>query len=74
MSKHLVVRPAPAPRVAVLCALAMSLLVVGPAFAGPPLLCHPFDIGSSRSLPWDGSSSWSRRMSIAFTMPRAAKT
>lgn len=58
MSKHLVVRPTPAPRGAVLCALAMSLLVVGPAMAGPPLLCHPFDIGSSRSLPWDGSSSW----------------
>src|SRR4051794_12294957 len=29
-----------------------------PALAGPPLLCHPFDIGSARSLPWDGSSSW----------------
>ena len=29
-----------------------------PAFAGPPLLCHPFDIGSARSLPWGGSSGW----------------
>lgn len=29
-----------------------------PALAGPPLLCHPFDIGGARSLPWDGSSSW----------------
>ena len=28
------------------------------ALAGPPLLCHPFDIGSSPSLPWDGSSAW----------------
>jgi len=26
--------------------------VVPSAFAGPPLLCHPFDIGSARSLPW----------------------
>ena len=29
-----------------------------PALAGPPLLCHPFDIGSSASLPWNGSASW----------------
>src|SRR5215204_3214015 len=32
--------------------------VAGPAFAGPPLLCHPFDIGSARSLPWDGANAW----------------
>lgn len=32
--------------------------VARPAFAGPPLLCHPFDIGSARSLPWSGVSSW----------------
>jgi hypothetical protein len=24
------------------------------AFAGPPLLCHPYDIGAAKSLPWDG--------------------
>jgi hypothetical protein len=29
-----------------------------PAQAGPPLLCHPFDIGSAVSLPWSGTSSW----------------
>src|SRR6185503_4586596 len=29
-----------------------------PALAGPPLLCHPFEIGTARSLPWDGTSSW----------------
>src|SRR3954468_707412 len=23
-----------------------------PAFAGPPLLCHAFDIGAANSLPW----------------------
>ena len=28
------------------------------AQAGPPLLCHPFDIGGARSLPWEGQS-WS---------------
>lgn len=27
------------------------------AVAGPPLLCHPYDIGSAKSLPW--GSSWS---------------
>jgi hypothetical protein len=29
-----------------------------PAYAGPPLLCHPYDIAQAQSLPWDGSS-WS---------------
>ena len=24
------------------------------ALAGPPLICHPFDIGKARSLPWGG--------------------
>ena len=28
------------------------------AVAGPPLLCHPYDIGSARSLPWTGPA-WS---------------
>lgn len=29
-----------------------------PAVAGPPLLCHPFDIGTATSLPWSGTTSW----------------
>ncbi len=29
-----------------------------PALAGPPLLCHPFDIGTAASLPWSGAASW----------------
>ena len=29
-----------------------------PAVAGPPLLCHPFDIGNARSLPWDGTRAF----------------
>ena len=35
-------------------------LVIGaqPALAGPPLLCHPFDIGSARSLPWNDTGAW----------------
>ena len=44
----------------VLTALALTLAVAAPALAGPPLLCHPFDIGSARSLPWDGNASWSQ--------------
>jgi hypothetical protein len=27
------------------------------ALAGPPLICHPFDIGNAKSLPWT-SSTW----------------
>lgn len=26
--------------------------------AGPPLICHPFEIGKARSVPWGGGSSW----------------
>ncbi len=36
-------------------ALGAMLLAAWPALAGPPLLCHPFDIGSARSLPWSGT-------------------
>jgi hypothetical protein len=30
------------------------------AIAGPPLICHPQDIGAAKSLPWttDGSNKW----------------
>jgi len=41
----------------VLASLAVLGLAV-PAFAGPPLLCHPYDIGTARSLPWSGASGW----------------
>ncbi len=37
----------------------LVLLVLAPvAFAGPPLVCHPFDIGDARSLPFQGPA-WS---------------
>jgi hypothetical protein len=39
-------------------AIAAVLATPRPALAGPPLLCHPFDIGSAASLPWSGSASW----------------
>jgi hypothetical protein len=32
--------------------LAALLAMVTPALAGPPLVCHPVDIGSAKSLPW----------------------
>ena len=35
-----------------------ALVTARPVQAGPPLLCHPFDIGSAASLPWNGNSSW----------------
>ena len=42
----------------VFTAFALALSVAAPALAGPPLLCHPFDIGSAKSLPWDGQAGW----------------
>jgi hypothetical protein len=32
--------------------LAAVLAIVTPALAGPPLVCHPIDIGSAQSLAW----------------------
>jgi hypothetical protein len=34
----------------------LLLALVTSAFAGPPLICHRFDIGSAQSLPWTGNS------------------
>ena len=45
-------------RRAVLFAFVALLGTAAPTLAGPPLLCHPFDIGSARSLPWDGTNAW----------------
>ena len=45
-------------RSAVLSA-ALVLALAAPALAGLPLLCHPYDTGNARSLPWDGSRGWS---------------
>ena len=35
-----------------------ALSIAAPALAGPPLLCHAYDIGSAKSLPWMGEKSW----------------
>jgi hypothetical protein len=36
------------------------LFVLGSALAlsGPPLICHPVDIGNAKSLPWSDLKSW----------------
>ena len=34
---------------------ATLLVIVAPAVAGPPLICHAVDIGTANSLPWTGS-------------------
>jgi hypothetical protein len=36
----------------VVCVALGLLSLAAPALAGPPFICHPFDIGSSASLPW----------------------
>lgn len=36
----------------VIAMVASMLLVASPAMAGPPLLCFPYQIGTSKSLPW----------------------
>jgi hypothetical protein len=37
--------------------LAVFVMVAAPVFAGPPLVCHPINIGSAQSLPWT-STTW----------------
>ena len=37
--------------------LATFVMLTAPAFAGPPLVCHPISIGSAQSLPWT-STTW----------------
>ena len=39
--------------------LLSSLLLAAPAFAGPPLLCHPFDTAGAPSLAW-GGKGWNQ--------------
>lgn len=41
-----------------LVSVALVLLLGSAAQAGPPLLCHPFDIGNAKSLPFKGPD-WS---------------
>lgn len=51
--------------------LAAALFFAAAAHAGPPLLCHPFDIGDAASLPW-GNAGWNavdRRYDTARLAP-----
>ncbi len=39
-----------------IAAATLAVLVCAPsAFAGPPLVCHPLDIGTAASLPWQSN-------------------
>jgi hypothetical protein len=44
-------------RTTVFAAIA-ALALASSALAGPPLLCHPYEIGGAKSLPWSGEKSW----------------
>jgi hypothetical protein len=57
--------PIPEPVVSALVRKSRTLLaslamvaVAAAAEAGPPLICHQFDAGNARLLPWASSSSW----------------
>jgi hypothetical protein len=39
-------------------ALAVTLLIVQAAHAGPPLICHPFTTDNAPSLPWTAERTW----------------
>jgi hypothetical protein len=44
------------------------------AMAGPPLLCHPFDIGTAKSLTWDNSHGWQGRVGATSMKTLVADT
>jgi hypothetical protein len=47
-------------RSARLLSASLAVLVLAPAAvqAGPPLICHPVDIGGAASLPWGSGPGW----------------
>jgi hypothetical protein len=38
--------------------MSTALFIAIPAWAGPPLICQQFEIGSAKSLPWKGGADW----------------
>ena len=52
--------------VVVSCVLAL-LSFAAPALAGPPFICHPFEIGTTRSLPWTAGDWLGLRSDYAIT-------
>jgi hypothetical protein len=51
--------------------LALLTLIAGSAVGGPPLVCHTFDIGSAKSLPWI-SHSWNLTGSETYDTSKLA--
>jgi hypothetical protein len=51
--------------------LTLSLFLSAIALAGPPLICHAFDIGSAKSLPWM-SHSWNLTGNETYDTSRLA--
>jgi len=45
-------------KLSVLALLFTLLVTAAPALAGPPLICHPIDIGAAKSLPWTTAPGW----------------
>lgn len=41
-----------------IAAFAAGLVFALPAVAGPPLICHPFEVGAEPLLPWTESRNW----------------
>src|SRR5213594_3084667 len=41
-----------------LVVLVAFLVLGGTLQAGPPLICHRFEIGDAKSLPWTGGQDW----------------
>jgi hypothetical protein len=50
-----------------------GLVLASPAIAGPPLLCHPYDIGAARSLPWGGGTPGWRDISPQYPLADLVK-
>lgn len=38
--------------------LTLAFAAMQPLLAGPPLICHPIEIGTARSLPWSAAKGW----------------
>jgi hypothetical protein len=51
--------------------LATLAMLAAPAFAGPPLVCHPINIGSAQSLPWT-SETWNLSGSESYDINHLA--
>jgi hypothetical protein len=43
----------------VMTSVALTMLALAvPVLAGPPFVCHPFDIGAAKSLPWGAPNNF----------------